>query len=411
MRSEALLALAALCLTPAARAEDPPVAAARASLPLEEVLRLVRENERAREPRPAAAPVGAAVSRLLLAGRLLEDAVDLSAHVELAVLAEEAWTRVPLLRLSPQLHLSALPTVEGGELLVDRGELVFLTRTPGRYAFDLGLLLLARVEGDARVAELGVAGAALARLDLAWDEGLFRLLGDGARRGSEGAALFPSGDRLRVRWAARAPRALSRAAAEPAERPPVESVITAAHASSVTTLEGRRLTRIQYQLRFEGRKPLSFRLPPGATVEKVYLNGASVPFALADGTLALEVAPPRVGDQSGRLELVLSDQPGAFHLSGRLALGLPAASWQLDELEVSLHLPPVFDYAWAGGSLALDEGQDAAEVAWDHSLPTPGKVLRFRQSLVSSAPDVAVRYTVALEGQYYRGGPAPAAHW
>ncbi|HSA21509.1 MAG TPA: hypothetical protein P5076_08675, partial [Myxococcota bacterium] len=350
MRPEREVLACALCLTllglpPAARAEDdPPAAAARASLPLEEVLRLVHENERARAPRPAPAPLDAAVSRLVLSGRLLEDAVDLSAHVELAVLADDAWVRVPLLKLAPEVHLSALPAVEGGELLDDGGTLTFLTRAPGRYAFDLGLLVQARPEGAGLLAELGVANAALTRLDLQWDEGLFRLLGDGARRGAEGASLFPRGERFRVRWA---PRAQARVVEAPAERPPVESVITAAHASSVTTLEGRRVTRVQYQLRFEGRQPLSFRLPAGTQVEKIYLNGASAPFRLEGGELRLEVTPPRVGDQSGRLELVLVDQPGAFHLSGRLSLILPAASWQLDELQVSLHLPPVFDYTWA----------------------------------------------------------------
>jgi hypothetical protein len=408
--SACLACLAMLGAPPTLRAEETPAAtAARASLPLEEVLRLVRENERAREPRPAPAPLAAAVSRLVLSGRLLEDAVDLSAHIELAVLAEDTWVRVPLLKLAPEVHLSSLPVVEGGELLADGGTLSFLTRTPGRHSFELGLLVQARPEGAARLAELGVAGAALTRLDLQWDEGLFRLLGDGDRRGAEGASLFPLGERFRVRWAPRAPRAPAQAEEAPAERPPVESVITAAHASSVTTLEGRRITRVQYALRFEGRQPLSFRLPAGTTVEKVYLNGASAPFRLEGEELMLEVAPPRVGDQSGRLELVLVDQPGAFHLSGRLSLSLPAASWQLDELQVSLHLPPVFDYAWAGGSLALDDsGAAGEEVEWAHRLPTPGKQLRFRQSLVGSAPDVSVRYTVALEGQYYRGGPASA---
>jgi hypothetical protein len=379
---------------------------AQATLPLERVLEWVRDSERARQAPQAPAPVAGAVTQLVLEGRLLTDAVDLRAHVELSVLAEDAWVRIPILELSPVIHLSELPTVAGGELLADGGALVFVTRQAGRYAFDLGLLLSAGREGQTHLAELAHHGAALTRLDLRWDEALFRVLGEGLRRSAEGASLFSRANRFRIRWEPRAPLLARSEVEEPARRPPVESVIPLAHASSVVTLEGRRITRIHHQLRFEGEKPIAFRLPEGARVEKVYLNGAAVPFQLEQGQLALTVSPPRVGDQSGTLELVLVDQPGAFHLSGRLALGLPAASWQVDELHVRLHLPVVFDYAWAGGSLAVAEGGGEPGVTWAHRLPTPGKALDFQQSLISSAPDVVVRYEVALEGQIFRGSPA-----
>ena len=39
---------------------------------------------------------------------------------------------------------------------------------------------------------------------------------------------------------------------------------------------------------------------------------------------------------------------------------------------------------------------------FSHTIPVPGKKLSFHQHLVSSAPDVSIRYTVDLAEQYFR---------
>jgi hypothetical protein len=70
-----------------------------------------------------------------------------------------------------------------------------------------------------------------------------------------------------------------------AKAPAAEPVITRAHAASVSTLEGERITRVLYEL----------ELAEGERVERAYLNGLPVPIEDRDGRLALEVAPASGG--------------------------------------------------------------------------------------------------------------------
>ena len=84
--------------------------AGEVTVPLEEVRRLdarIRELEAQRE-KEKAPPLPAAVQRFELDGRLLEDGVDLTAHVAIEVLSRDTWVRVPLLRRSPLTELAAL---------------------------------------------------------------------------------------------------------------------------------------------------------------------------------------------------------------------------------------------------------------------------------------------------------------
>ena len=186
-----------------------------------------------------------------------------------------------------------------------------------------------------------------------------------------------------------------------AARPIIEPVIPRVIGSVVSTLEGRRITRLKYELRFEGTKPLEFTLPQGQSLKRVYLNGSAVPFETEAGHLKLEVTPTRTGDAAGNLELVLSELTGSYHLSGRHRYRLPAASWTVNELQLELHLPQVFNYTWRGGSLAPSESRQLPR--FTYAIPTPGKHLAYRQSLImSSTPDVVVDYTVDLSGQYFR---------
>ncbi len=378
-----------------------------ATLPLAELLRLHKEIDRAALPEPEPAPVAATVTKMELEGRLLDDAVDLKAHFEVAVMAEDTWVKVPLFHKDKATHLSSLPVVADGEFVADDKTLFFVTDRKGRYAFDLALVKTARIEGRERRVSLRFENATLARLLVRYDEGLFRLSGGRALQESEGAVIYPEGNQFDLRWEQLIAVQERKLQAE-VQRPPIESVITSAHASTVATLEGRRITRVLYQLRFEGTKSISFGIPDGLAVKKVYLNGAAVPFEIQGRDLALEVTPPRAGDQSARLELVLTDDLRAFHLSGRLTFAFPSASWNLDELYADLHLPPVFNYEWIGGSLAPASASPAVD--FSHRIPTPGKRLRFHQHLIASSPDVEVDYTVDLAGKYFRSVPHhPAA--
>jgi hypothetical protein len=76
------------------------------------------------------------------------------------------------------------------------------------------------------------------------------------------------------------------------------------------------------------------------------------------------------------------------------------AALGLNDLFVTLHLPWVFEYRWAGGSLAAVEEAPSVDYAWE--IPTPGKKVALHQQLVSSFASVQVAYTVDLAKSYYR---------
>jgi hypothetical protein len=172
----------------------------------------------------------------------------------------------------------------------------------------------------------------------------------------------------------------------------------------VSTLEGRRIARLLYELRFEGARTIAFTIPPRQNVEKVFVNGASVPFRMNERTVNLPVTPARAGDESARVELTLIEEQGGYALSGRLDYAFPAASWNINDLYVTLSLPQVYNYQWEGGSLAPAESTPDAE--YTQRIPTPGKRIRLHQQLLSSAASARIAYTVDLSGSYYRGEAA-----
>lgn len=387
---------ACLCVSPSAHANPTPPSA---TLPLPEVLRLYRENEAKKDAKEAAAPMAASVGKLELVGRLLEGAVDVQAHVELSVLAADGWVTVKLLKKDPAMRISRLPTVEHGVFAVVDGYLCFLTNKAATYAFDVSFLTTAQMVGARRRAEISYPAAALSVLKLRFDAHLFSLqTGDRIEEG-DGFTLYPQGNRFELLWersgADRGPQK------QVARRPPIEPVITAAHASVVSTLEGRRLLRVLYTMQLEGTRPVEFSLPPRQTLEKVFLNGASIPFRIEKGLLAVPVSPARAGDESARVELVLSEAQGGYALSGRLDYAFPTASWNINDLYVTLNLPPVFNYQWEGGSLAPREAFSDAE--YTQRIPTPGKRIFLHQQLLTGAAAVRIAYTVDLSGRYYSG--------
>ena len=162
--------------------------------------------------------------------------------------------------------------------------------------------------------------------------------------------------------------------------------------------------RVLYELKLEGPRSIAVRVPEGYTLERIFVNGAARERPVEGGTLSLQVVPERAGDPKGRLELLLSEEPGRFMLSGAMRFTLPAASWRTDEYTVELHLPEVFNYRWRGGSLSpCDKTPEPAE--FSSQLPTPGKALCLRQSLVFEPPTADVAYNVDLAGKYWAGKP------
>jgi hypothetical protein len=400
-RSQPLLLLLALVVPPAVRAEAPftpaaPPPTGTVTLPLAELLELQRAGQAAQERRPPAPPVRASVNRLEIAGRLLDSGLDASAQVELTVVGE-GWVSVPLLDVHRTTQLATLPTVEGGVVAVVDRRLCFVTDKAGAYAFALRWLERPAAEGRARALALLLPAGSPALLRLQYDESLFRLTSDALRDDGAGAVAYPTDGRIAVAWEQR-PRAQPRALEM--VRPPVEPVIVEAHASVVATLDGRRIARILYRLRFEGERTFTLSLPPGQTVERVFLNGAARRFTRTGDELSLTVEAARAGDQAATVELVASEAQSGYPLSGTLAFTLPRPAWGLNDLFVTLHLPAVFEYRWAGGSLATVDQAPGVDFAWD--IPTPGKTVALHQQLVSSFASVQVAYTVDLASSYYR---------
>lgn len=393
-----LLALMICVMSRGEALADP--AAPSATLPLPEVLRLYRETQARSEAKAPRTPLAASVGKIELSGRLLEGAVDVTAHVELSVLEAEGWVTVRLLKKDAATRISRLPTVENGVFAVVDGFLCFLTSKAGAYSFDLGFLTAAQVTGTRRRAEISYPAAALAVLKLRFDEHLFALQNADRMEEGEGYTLYPQSNRFELLWERSAQA--SAAKKQAARRPPIEPVITTAHASVVSTLEGRRTLRVLYTMQLEGTRPIDFTVPARQTVEKVFLNGASIPFAHKDGGLNLQVSPARAGDETARVELLLSEPQGGYALSGRLQYELPGASWNINDLYVALNLPTVFNYQWEGGSLAPSEA--FADAEFTQRIPTPGKRIHLHQQLLSGAASVRVNYTVDLSGRYYRGG-------
>ena len=108
------------------------VEAGKATLPLDEVLRLHRETEEARrKPKAVSPPMPATIHRLDVTGRLLDDGIDLTAHFEVVVLEGGKWVSVPLLEHDGATHLSSLPQVTNGYFAVEGGFLRFMTRHNG----------------------------------------------------------------------------------------------------------------------------------------------------------------------------------------------------------------------------------------------------------------------------------------
>lgn len=367
-----------------------------ATVPLEELLPLyAQQKEQAAAPAP---PVEALVVQSRLTGRLTADALLVEAHFEVEVLAGEQWTRVQLLQLGADVYLSSLPRLEEATVGAVEGQLWLMTRKPGRYAFDVSLTVRSPGSGPERQAQLRFGEqVAPVPLRLEADPTTFTLLEPQAS-GGEAQDVYPQQGGLRVRWrTAVAPVA----ARQQQVRPPLEPTIPQAHASWVSTLEGRASLRVRYSLRLDREQELELELPEGHRLERVLLNAVPLAASEQEGRLRLKVAPARLGETEGTLEVVLARELGIFHLSGRLRLALPRVSWPVAELQAQAHFPAVFNYRREGGSMEQHEG--GGDSGLHSETPLPGKVLHFRQYLVAaSAPTLELGYSVDISNSYFR---------
>lgn len=373
---------------------DPATPSGSATVPLQELVPLLATQ--GSRP-PDAPPIDALVTGARLQGRLSGTAVDLDAHFDVEVLAGERWTRVDLLTLGPGAFVSESPTVQGATVGVWEGRLCLVTRTAGRYSFDVALTLPSAGAGPVRTVRVDLPpDVPPAPLRIEADPSVFELL-EAASSGASGAReVSPRKGVLTVSWKTVA----ARPALAPVVRAPLEPSIPKATASWVSTLEGRATLRVRYELRLDRPQTLELELPPDNRLERVLVNQSPVEAVAADGKVQVKVAPERLGDTEGTVELVLSRDLGVFHLSGSLELVLPRASWPIAEVNAVAHLPEVFNYRREGGSLE-EISSSEPEAGADRSLP--GRVLRFRQFLVAaSAPSVELKYSVDISQSYFR---------
>ena len=388
-------------LLPAANALGGPArskdSAATATLPLAEVLKL---HHQAREKTQAPAqppPVQATLGRLSVKARLLDGAVEAKVAIRATALVDH-WVEIPLIALDSAIRVIELPKLNNAYLAKRRGRLSLIAEGQGEHAFELSLILRAPAAPRRWQVSLRPYESTVAEMRLRFDEALFSLEAPNARRDGDDTILHPKDGRYAFSWSRRRPRSPN--ASTRARRMPLEPVIERGIASIVSTLDGQRITRLLYELRFEGRKQLQIEVPPGHQLKKLYLNGVSQTVARTRKRLAIEVEPQRTGGDSARLELVTAQAQRSYALSGKLRLALPKLSWTTKDLYATLHLPAVFTYRWVGGSLANSESAPTAR--FTYQIPTPGTTVRLHQQLVQSTPDAELDYAVDLEGKYFR---------
>jgi hypothetical protein len=373
---------AVLCL--ALAAGEP--AHATLTVPLPDALKLLGPSPK----EDAAPPVSAAVVSQRLLGRVGPDAVEVTASFTVTVLDGARWSRLSLLRLAPGVTLVDAPHVEGGLVAVQGHEVVLVSRSVGTSTVELKLS--ARSSGaPVKSAQLCHGADALDGLMKAEADGELDVLEHGALVASEAGCWT-------VRWRSQTrPKATLVVA-----RPPLEPTVARASAQVVSTMEGKARLTLQYELELDREQPLSLELPEGWSLARLSIN--DVPQrAVAQGRLALTVGPSRAGERTGRVTVTLERDFGVFHLSGRLNLELPKVSWATKVVDLSAHLPVVFEYHRAGGSLEPVESSEAP-AADDGLAPmeTPGKRLSFRQYLVTAVgPTLELKYSVDLDHRYF----------
>jgi hypothetical protein len=384
-----------LMLTASAGTPSTATPSGSVTIPLQELLPLYTKHQEATPPAP---PTDALVVKSQLKGRLTAEALLVEAHFEVEVLADQRWTQVRLLQLDADTYLTGVPTLHGATVGALDGQLTLVTNQSGRYTVDVSLAVRPTGSGSERQVQLRFgAHVAPVPLRLEADATAFTLV-EPVASGGEDTEVYPRQGALRVGWRnAAAPKV-----ARQVVRPPLEPSIPTAQATWVSTLEGKATVRVRYSLRLDREQELELALPEGHRLERVLLDSVPLVTSVKEDTLKLKVAPTRFGETEATLEVVLARDLGVFHLSGRLKLALPRVSWPVATLKARAHFPTVFNYRREGGSMEEYEGGEQAE-GLDSQTPLPGKVIHFRQYLVSaSAPTLELGYSVDISKSYFR---------
>ncbi|QRN92910.1 hypothetical protein JRI60_27255 [Archangium violaceum] len=395
--STSSLVLGLLLTTSAATSTSPAMPSGTVTVPLQELLPLYTQQQR--QAPPPAPPTDALVVKSQLKGRLTSEALLVDAHFEVEVLASERWTQVRLLQLDAETYVTALPALDDATVGVMDGQLTLVTREPGRYSFDVSLALRPMGTGAERQVQLRFGPHVTpVPLRLEADATAFTLTEPASSEGEE-SEVYPRQGVVRIGWrTAAAPKV-----ARQVVRPPLEPSIPEAHASWVSTLEGKATVRMRYKLRLDREQELELELPEGHRLERVLLDSTPLPANMKDGQLKLKVAPTRFGETEATLEVVLARDLGIFHLSGRLKLALPRVSWPVATLRARAHFPAVFNYRREGGSMEQYETEAENAPEEGQTMPLPGKELFFRQYLVAaSAPTLELGYSVDISKSYFR---------
>ena len=353
-----------------------PASTGTVTLPLDEARSLLSTDV------PPRAPISAAVVSQHLVGQVTGDSLEVTATFQIAVLDGASWSQLSLLKLDSNMTLLSGLSGEGTLITVHKDEVVFISRQPGTY---LAVLKLS-VRGTG-----GALHTAKFRRGADAREGSIHVETAGPEQTmDQGADVLSSAGQWIVSWKGRvqAPVAVA--------PPPMEPVVRGARVQVVSTVEGRARMTVEYRLGLDRDQALGLRLPPEWTLTRLSCNGA--PRAVPPGReVSVTVGPQNALGHDGVVELTLERDLGVFHLSGRLNLSLPGASWPTSVLEVSVHLPNVFEYRRLGGSLEPDEKSE-----WTPQ-DMPGIALRYRQHLVASAgPTLELSYWVNLEKRYFR---------
>lgn len=346
------------------------------TLPLEEARSFLSSKT---EP---VAPIPAAVIMQRLTGQVTGDSLEVTAVFQITVLDGSRWSRLALIKLDPSVTLQDATSGDGMLVTTHQDEVAFVSRQPGTYSVELKLSV--RGTGSP-VHTAQLTRGADAR------EGVLHVETAGAEQSLEhGAQVLSTSGQWIVRWKGRTQALVAVA------RPPMEPVVSSARVQVVSTVEGRARMTVEYRLGLDREQTLALRLPADWALTRVSANGA--PRAVPAGReIALTLNPQTAGGREGTVELTLERDFGVFHLSGKLDLSLPGASWPTAVVDTSVHLPNVFEYRRLGGSL---EPSDAAQST---NQALPGKALHFRQHLVaSSGPTLELRYSVDLENRYFR---------
>jgi hypothetical protein len=297
-----------LLLLPSLAQAEARITIERATVPWNELERLLRKE--GATPPPRNAPRAYSVPSLEVAGEIDGGHAQLDLTVEVEVLGDR-WTVAPLLPASLAVATASVEAPAGrrGLLVRDPGGVSLAADGAGRYRVHLeaeGAL----ERGRLLIAPGGLAGGR-ARLTIHGADGVGGRTSWRTRSGSDGtliaeAALGPFGVDLSL---ASAPASVGEAGA----------TIEDLSAVTVLSLGGSGVTRLQFQASADESAPLELALPKGARLWRVYVGGSAVAAAtvLRGENLRLALKKP------ARVELAFTFEAPPMGIRGRYHVELP----------------------------------------------------------------------------------------